>query len=55
MSEKKYLTTMQIANRLHISNRTVYKYIKKGMPFYKVGGYRFDPVLVDAWFEKFTK
>jgi excisionase family DNA binding protein len=44
------LTSKELANKLNITRRTLYKLINKGLPHIRVnGGYRFDEGEVIQW------
>jgi len=46
----KYLTMKQLCELLQITDRTVFNYIKKGMPAYKFGReWRFLEEEIDKW------
>jgi len=46
----KYLTMKQICELLQVEERTIYNYIKAGMPAYKMGkAWRFIESEVDEW------
>lgn len=49
-----YLTKKQISEIFNVSVSTVNNYMRRGMPFYKVGGklVRFDYNEVKKWIEK---
>jgi excisionase family DNA binding protein len=45
-----WLNMKQICKKLSVGSRTVFNYIIKGMPAYKVGkAWRFDEQEVDEW------
>lgn len=46
-----YFTTKQLAARLRVSTRTIYRYCRQGMPFMQMSArsLRFDALAVDAW------
>jgi len=49
----KYLTLKQICELLQVGKRTVYTYIKQGMPCYKIGrDWRFVEEEVDEWIKQ---
>lgn len=46
----KYLAMKQICDLLQVTERTIYNYIKDGMPAYKMGrDWRFIESEVDGW------
>lgn len=49
-----YLTKKQIAEKLGVSISSVSNYMRRGMPFYKVGGklVRFDYDEVKKWIQE---
>lgn len=51
------LTTKELCKYFKIHENTVYNYIKKGMPVYKVGAkeFRFELEEVKDWFKKNSK
>lgn len=49
----KYLTMQQVCELLQVTSRTIFNYIKKGMPAYKFGrDWRFVEEEVDQWLKK---
>jgi len=47
---KKFISIAAVVNFLGVSRPTVYRFIEKGMPNYKVGGRRlFDPDELTEW------
>lgn len=49
---KTYLTTTELAKKLNVTRQSIYNWIKKGLPFVKVGSViRFDPDQVQEWID----
>jgi len=49
----KYITMHQLCELLQVKERTIYNYIKSGMPAYKMGkAWRFIESEVDEWLKK---
>jgi excisionase family DNA binding protein len=52
----KYLTMKQICELLQVKERTIFNYIKSGMPAYKLGKeWRFIEEEVDKWVKEMRK
>lgn len=52
---KELITAKQLAEKLQMSEKTIYRLRESGMPFKKIGkSFRFDPEEVTAWIEKET-
>lgn len=51
------ITTKELAEYLKIHENTIYNYIKKGMPYYKIGvkDFRFEIEEVKRWLKEQTK
>jgi excisionase family DNA binding protein len=51
---KKYFSKKDVAKEFGISESTVNNYMRKGMPFYKIGGklVRFDCTEVEKWIKE---
>ncbi|HUV85292.1 MAG TPA: helix-turn-helix domain-containing protein [Methanosarcinales archaeon] len=48
-----FLKMKDICLKLGVGQRTIFNYIKKGMPAYKVGkAWRFDEKEVEEWIKK---
>lgn len=50
MSEPDLMTTQELANWLRITRFSIYRYLKQGMPHYRIGPHhRFKRAEVESW------